>query len=137
MKSKNLKKAKHIRKIFVVGNRASKIDSQVIKLYPWLKKTFPDLDISFFDPTESLSASSGRNPVFIDTVLGIDKVEIFKDLSSFVPGPRIGVHDYDLYLDLALLKKIGKLKKYTIIGIPPGEKLRQIKKGLKTILKAT
>ena len=61
----------------------------------------------------------------IDTVVGLKEVELLteKDLNKVVKMNRGTTHDYDLGFQLKYLKKLGKLKKVRIIGLPAGKKI--------------
>lgn len=69
------------------------------------------------DPTEPFEPEPGS--VIIDTVAGLDRPRLFTSLDDFMQSARVSVHDYDLYLHLSLLQKIGKLSDIRIIGVPP------------------
>ena len=59
--------------------------------------------------------------VILDTVLGINKVSLIEDqdIEKLVLPPRNSVHDFDLSFQIKYLKKLGKLGKITLIGLPP------------------
>lgn len=76
------------------------------------------MEFTIKDPNEELDAP--EDLIIIDTVSGIERVEAFSDLSHFMGGrPGVSLHDFDLYSSLKYLKKLGKLKKIKIIGVPP------------------
>ena len=104
-------------KIFVLGNPEMDSDSLPLKILLRLKKEFPEIEFAVVDPNEEWEIP--ENLVMIDTAEGIDKITIFNDLSSFSAAPNVTMHDFDAYANLQLLNKLGKLKKITIIGIPP------------------
>lgn len=103
--------------IYIFGNPILKQDSWPLRLLPDLKKHFPKVDFEIVDPNEDWT-SGEKNPVIIDTVLGIEKVTVFDSLQNFQNQTRISPHDYDLLMDLQLLKKLGKIKEVQIIGVP-------------------
>ena len=103
--------------IFCLGNEADKKDSLPSEIMPLLKKKLPDLNFQKYDPAEELNSPKGKL-IFIDTVLGIKKITVFNSLSAFAASPNISVHDYDLYLDLSLRKKLKQLDDFLIIGVP-------------------
>jgi len=51
--------------------------------------------------------------------VNVDRVTRFDGLKAFQAGPRVSVHDFDAYANLRLLEKIGKLRKVSIIVVPP------------------
>ena len=110
--------------IYVLGNEIDKADRLSLLLIKPLKKKFPRINFIRFDPTEELPEEEGRL-VVIDTVVGINKVTIFNDLKAFGPAPQVGVHDYDLYLDLSLKQKLKKLSEFLILAVPMGYDLKK------------
>lgn len=104
-------------KVYVLGNPDVDIDSVPLKLLPKLEEKFPGINFIHFDPTEDIDIVD-KHFIIIDTVLSLNKVTLFNDLNRWTISPRISLHDFDLPLFLGLLKKLGKVKKITIIGIP-------------------
>src|SRR3989339_121351 len=109
--------------IYIFGNPILKQDSLPIELLPKLKRRFPQINFVTKDPTENWT-DDAKEVTIIDTVAGISKVTVFHSLEVFQQNnPRIGPHDYDVYLDLSLLLKLKKIKSITIIGLPPKKSL--------------
>lgn len=104
-------------KILVFGNPLVSKDSLPLRLLPDLRKEFPSIEFKEFDAVEQLE-DEGQELIILDSVDGIGEVKIFDDPDSFDESPRYSLHDFDLPVYLKLLKKLGKLKKVTIIGIP-------------------
>ncbi|HAZ16359.1 MAG: hypothetical protein A3H59_02965 [Candidatus Jacksonbacteria bacterium RIFCSPLOWO2_02_FULL_43_9] len=106
-------------KIFIFGNPDIEEDSLPVKLMPQLKKQVPNFDFVHLDPNEEW----GEIPehfVMIDTVQGIDGVMVFNDLEKIEQTPLVSLHDFDVVANLKWLKKLGTIKKITIIGVPTG-----------------
>lgn len=126
-------------KILVFGNILMKIDAMPIKLLPNLKKTFPDIEFKEFDCVEDLE-KEGSELTIMDTVNGIQTVQIFENIEEFSESPTCSMHDFDLPVYIKLLKKLGILTKVTVIGIPEkgqmniiaGETEKAIKKLMKS-----
>ncbi len=117
--------------VYYLGNPTLSQDNLPLKIIPVLKRKLPSYDFIHLDPTEEFNPKD-ENLVIIDTVIGIKEVICFNDLNHWSVSPRVTAHDFDLPVSLGLLQKLGKLKKITIIGIPPeGVK----KKVLEEILK--
>lgn len=104
--------------IYVLGNPIVDVDSLPLKLLPKLQKKCPDFSFELLDPTEEIQFNENQELILIDTVIGINKVTAFHDLSYFAYSPRVTVHDYDLPITLGLLQKLGKVKNIIILGIP-------------------
>ncbi len=120
--------------IYILGNSLVALDATPFYLLPKLRRQFPDIEFIHIDPTEGFPHNGKTSITIIDSVLGIKKVTVFTDLEAFSRSPRITVHDFDLPLELGLMKKLGKLKEVTIIGIPSDQNLQKITAELKKIL---
>lgn len=109
--------------IIVFGNPDLPMDSLPLRILPELKKRVPDAQFLLLDPNEewfTLSEVEGPQDVtVIDTVQGIEKVTVFADLKHFASAPRLTMHDFDALSYLRYLEKLGKVKKVTVIGVPP------------------
>lgn len=122
--------------IYVLGNPIEPSDRQAVKLIPLLKRKLPHINFIHFDPTEELPPNNKKLTV-IDTVMGIKKVKKYTNLNLWSLSPRVTAHDYDLPLTLGILKKLGKIKEVTIIGIPSKGNFERITNDIKNILNAS
>lgn len=104
-------------KILVFGNPLVDEDSLPLRLIPDLKKKFPEIEFKEFDSVEELQ-NEGRNLTIIDTVKGIDKVQIIDDIESFELNKIYSLHDFDLGYNLKLMKKAGMIDSVIILGTP-------------------
>jgi len=103
--------------ISVFGSAAYEKDSALIKLLPQLKKTFPQHQFIYQDPTEDLIIPKDEWWI-LDMAEGIDKITVFNNLDQFTHKQSTSVHDYDLYMELKLNEKLGRLPKLKIIAVP-------------------
>lgn len=103
-------------KVSVFGNPDLDQDNATIKLIPWLKQKYPRAEIVIEDPTEGLKPAADW--LIVDVCQGINQLTEFEDLDQFESLRRVSVHDYDLAMELKLLKKLGKIKKLKIIAVP-------------------
>ncbi len=103
-------------KIYVLGNPLLEEDNLPLKILPKLKGLFPEIDFLELDPTENFPEED--KIVLIDSVAKINEVVLIKDVEKITPPPNYSVHDFDLGFQLKLMKKLGKLKDLTIIGLP-------------------
>ena len=103
--------------IFVFGNLDLAMDSFPLRILPQLRKKFPSIQFEVKDPNEEWDVP--EELTIIDTVVGVKKVTIFDTLEEFTAAPRFSMHDFDALANLRYLKKLGKLKKIKIIGVPP------------------
>jgi Ni,Fe-hydrogenase maturation factor len=104
-------------KILVFGNPLLKQDSLPLKLLPKLKQKFPNIEFKEIDPTEDLD-KQGRHLTILDTIKGIDKVTTITSIEQLHANKIYSMHDFDLALNLKLLKKLNKIDSAKIIGIP-------------------
>jgi Ni,Fe-hydrogenase maturation factor len=102
--------------IYVFGNPLVKEDSSPLKLIEELKKEFPSLQFKEFDTVEDLELEKELN--IIDTVKGINKVELIEDIDKIITDKIYSLHDFDLGYNLKLLKKMKMIDKVRIFGIP-------------------
>ena len=123
-------------KVFVLGNPLVQKDSLPAKIIPFLQKQLPEIDFMVFDPAEEFPDDS-RDIILIDTVIGLKKVTVYYEFKSFKNSPKNSLHDFDLPLSLGLLKKLGKIEKVTIIGIPPEGSKKKISNQIVGLLKST
>lgn len=114
--------------VWVFGNPDLKRDALPIKLLPQLKKHFPQINFVVQDPNEEWHLP--KKLYIIDTVQGLTQVKVFTSLDDFTQPPAITMHDFDLGMQLGLLKKIGQLPPVVIFGIPmkisPADALREL-----------
>ncbi len=106
-------------KVFAFGNLLLEEDSLPLRLLPGLRKRFPGTEFRELDPNEGLEELCPE-AIIIDTVLGTGKTVSITDIDSITEGRKVSMHDLDLGFSLKLLKKTGRLRKVTIIGLPPG-----------------
>lgn len=106
-------------KAYVLGNPGADNDSLPVRLISDFRKAFPDIEFIETDPTENFEPEEGS--VIIDTVEGLTECRWFDYLDAFQQSAHVSVHDYDLYLHLKLLQKLGKLPAVRIFGIPAKE----------------
>ncbi|MFH1171319.1 MAG: hypothetical protein V1778_02155 [bacterium] len=104
--------------IWLFGNPDLPEDALPLRLLPRLQKEFPEHLFSPVDPLDEWKMP--EDLIIIDTVRGIEKVTIFTSLDEFRQAPHVTLHDFDLGMQLAFLKKLGKLSRISIIGIPSG-----------------
>ena len=105
-------------KVSVFGNPDVKIDSLVVKLVPKLQKKFSELEIRVEDPSEGLKPPEKGMWVILDVAKGVDRIRVFEDLDKLVTEKWVSLHDYDVSMELKLLKRIGKVKEIKIVAVP-------------------
>lgn len=118
--------------IFIFGNPDLKNDSLPIQLIPRLQKIFPNISFEIKDPNEEWNIP--EELTIIDTVINIKEVVVFDDLKIFDTAPKLTMHDFDALSNLCYMKKLGKLKKIKIIGIPPNMSYEKTLEAIKKVL---
>ena len=123
-------------KILVFGNPLLKQDSLPIKLLPKLRQLYPNIEFLEIDPVENLD-KQGKHLTIIDTIQNINKITIIENLDQLHTNKIYSMHDFDLALNLKLLKKLNIIESVKIIGIPMNisedEALNQLSKPISTL----
>ncbi len=115
-------------KVFVFGGPNFEGDA----IAPYVAKRLEDkiegVEFITVNPNEDLPFADEDNVVILDAVQGIDEVTVIdeKNLDKLKMVRSVSVHDFDLGFQLKYLKKLGKLKKITIIGLPQKGKLNYL-----------
>ncbi len=106
-------------KIYVFGNPLVKEDCLPLELSNQLKNKFKEIEFIPADPNENFPPKGEKDLVILDTVKGIKKPMLL-DLDDFEKKKKtpLSPHDYDLLFHLLLLKKLKKINKVLIIGVP-------------------
>jgi len=104
------------KKILVFGNPLVKEDSLALKVAERLKGRVKGIE---FKAVQSLDDVEEREDLCImDVAKGLEKLQLIDDLSKLETVQPVSGHDFDLALELKLLKKIGRIGKVRIIAIP-------------------
>jgi hypothetical protein len=104
--------------VWVFGNIDLVEDSLPLKVLPQLQRQRPDLTFKTRDPLEEWD--DVPDPlIVVDTVKGLETVVVFTHLDAFETAPAVSMHDLDLLAQLQFLRKVGKLKRVTVVGVPP------------------
>lgn len=109
--------------VYVFGNPDLPMDALPIRLVPELQNKFPQHQFIVRDPLDEWDTVP-ETLVILDTIVGINSVQEFTSLDAFAASPRVTMHDLDLWSQLQLLKKVGKLKQVRIFGVPPGSDMQ-------------
>ncbi len=111
-------------KVYVFGNEDVVFDNNALIVADKLKGKIKNMEFIVVKPNEDLPFADEKDVVILDTVEGIGTATVFgnKDLDELVFTKSLTVHDFDLSFQLKYLKKIGKLNKVTVVGLPAREK---------------
>ena len=112
-------------KVYVFGNDDLTEDKRAFEVAKKLTGKIENVDFVKVKPNEDVPFIDEKFVVILDVVQGIKKVTEIKDddLDKLILPPRSSVHDFDLGFQLKYLKKIGKLGKVTIVGLPMQEEI--------------
>ncbi len=107
-------------KVYVFGNEDVPEDKRAIEVAEWLESTAENVSFIFVRPNEDLPFADESHAVILDTVHGLRGVALIEGdaIDGLAVPPRASVHDFDLAFQLRYLKKLGRLGRVTIIGIP-------------------
>lgn len=119
-------------RIYICGNPLVEEDSLPVKLLPELRKNYPEMNFVEFDPSEDLPHE--KELIIIDTIINISDVMVLNDIEAFAGTKACSLHDFDLGTNLKLAKKMGWVKKITIIGVPPSMKEKDAAEKMGTVL---
>ena len=103
--------------ITVFGNETEAKDNLAVRLVPDLQRRFPKIEFRINDPTESLEPPSDLW-IILDVGQGIKEVTVVTGLKQLDYVKGSSVHDFDVYLELKLKEKLGKLRKICLILLP-------------------
>ncbi len=110
-------------RIYICGNPLVEEDSLPVKLLPELRKNHPEMNFVELDPSEDLPHE--KELIIIDTIINAMGVMVLDNIDAFAGTKTCSLHDFDLGTNLKLAKKMGLVKKITIIGIPPSMKEKE------------
>jgi Ni,Fe-hydrogenase maturation factor len=111
-------------KVYVFGNIDVGVDNKPLLYLPLLKKDFPGINFVEIKPNQDLPFENdveNEDTFYIfDTVEGLSEIKILDESSidKLSRTANSSVHDYDLGFQLKYLKKLGKINKIKILGIP-------------------
>ncbi len=120
-------------KVFVAGNPLIEEDSLALQVAEALGPEFREIKF------QEISSLSEAEPIpmhlyIIDVAMGVQKVEVVRDLSKLGEAKLVSLHDLDIGMELLIYKKLGKIGKVSIIAIPLGYKLEKAVGESKSIL---
>jgi Ni,Fe-hydrogenase maturation factor len=112
-------------KVYVFGNEDYKGDNRAFDVIKKFEHTLKDIEFVKVKPNEDVPFIDEEFVVILDAIEGINEVTEVKDndLDKLVMSPRSSAHDYDLGFQIKYLKKLGKLGKVIIVGLPMSRKI--------------
>ncbi len=111
-------------RVLVFGNPLAKADSAAVKIAKKLEGKVAGVEFVRFDTSEDLE-NEGSELVILDAVVGLEAPRLI-DLAKLELSERpLSLHGFDLLWTLILLKKLGKVEKATIIGVPAKKPIKE------------
>ena len=106
--------------VYVFGNEYVAEDKRAIEVARELEGAIEGISFVFVNPNEDVPVVDQRLAVILDTVEGIQDVALVEgdEIDAFILSPRGSVHDFDLAFQLRYLRKLDKLGRTTVIGVP-------------------
>lgn len=119
-------------KIYVFGNQDEAGDRLALQLAKRLQRKLDGVEFVEVKPNEDLPFAGEDKVVLMDVVKGLKEVRLLdeNDLDKLKVGPKTTVHDFDLGWQLKYLRKLGKLMKLRIVGIPLNGNVEEEELGL-------
>jgi hypothetical protein len=107
-------------KIYILGNSDNPSDNAALVVAEILRNRIPGISFQLVAPNQDLPFEKYEDVILIDNIEGIKKVVVFDTnvVDHLALSPRNNIHDYDANFQLKYLKKLGRLGKVTIVGIP-------------------
>ena len=107
-------------KVYVFGNKDVPEDKKAIEVAERLEDAIEGVSFVFVGPNEDVPFLGERHAIILDTVRGIRDVALIEgdEMDALVLSPRGSVHDFDLAFQLRYLRKLDKLGRITVIGVP-------------------
>jgi len=121
------------RRIYVFGNPLIGEDSVAIEVAKELKD-LEDFEFKVIESLDEVAEEDLQDLWIMDSAKGINEIKLIDDLRELETNPVLSGHDFDLALQLKLWKKIHKLKKVKIIGLPSEENVEKLAKILKNLI---
>lgn len=111
-------------RVLVFGNPLARVDSAAVRIAGKLEGKLAGIEFVRFDAAEDLE-KEGEELVIMDAVVGLGKPRLIELAELELSANPVSLHGFDLLWSLILLKKLGKVKKATIIGVPAKKPLKE------------
>ncbi|MFH1586845.1 MAG: hypothetical protein ABID38_03250 [Candidatus Diapherotrites archaeon] len=127
------------KRIYVFGNSLVEKDTVALMLAEEFGKIgnsgeLKEFEFKVVESLDEVDEKDLKELWIMDAVKGIDEVKIIEDLGVLETNPVLSGHDFDLGLELKLWKKLGKLGKVRIIGLPSEENPEKLAEIVKNML---
>lgn len=116
-------------KVYVFGNQDLPQDRAAFTVVKKIKSKFPQIKFIEVGTNMDLPLTFDQSAVIMDGIEGINDVVLLenKDLDRLLNKQSSSVHDFDLGFQLKYLKKLRKIGRVRIIGIPKKKKINYLR----------
>jgi len=121
-------------RVLVFGNPIAREDSAAVRAAEKLRGKLKGVEFAYFDTAEDLERE-GEELVILDAVAGLSSPRLIELSELELPQRPLSLHGFDLLWSLLLLKKLGKIKKATIIGVPAAKPVGKSLPGVHRLIK--
>ena len=111
-------------RVLVFGNPVAAGDSAAVKIADRLEGKLAGIEFVRFDTAEDLE-KEGSEVAIMDAVAGLRSPRLISLEELELPEKPLSLHGFDLMWNLLLLKKLGKIKKAVIIGVPASRPVKE------------
>jgi len=111
-------------RVLVFGNPVAAGDSAAVKIADRLEGKLAGIEFVRFDTAEDLE-KEGSEVAIMDAVAGLRSPRLISLEELELPEKPLTLHGFDLMWNLLLLKKLGKIKKAVIIGVPASRPVKE------------
>ena len=111
-------------RVLVFGNPVAERDSSAVKIADMLEGKLAGIEFVRFDTAEDLE-KEGSEVAIMDAVAGLRSPRLISLEELELPEKPLTLHGFDLMWNLLLLKKLGKIKKAVIIGVPASRPVKE------------
>src|SRR3989338_780391 len=111
-------------RVLVFGNPVAERDSSAVKIADMLEGKLAGIEFVRFDTAEDLE-KEGSEVAIMDAVAGLRAPRLISLEELELPEKPLTLHGFDLMWNLLLLKKLGKIKKAVIIGVPASRPVKE------------
>lgn len=122
-----------MKKVLVFGNPLLDRDSLALKVAERLRGKVNGIEFEF---AESLARPKERQDFYImDAAVGIKEAIIIEGLDGLESKQPVSGHDFDLAMELKVLKKLGMLGKVRMVAVPADCSLERAAKDAELLLR--
>lgn len=122
-----------MKKVLVFGNPLIEKDNLAIKISEEL--SIPGVEFIKCESFSSLLNFKGEELIILDVVENLKKTALIKDIDRINLNKSLTTHDFDLGFNLKLMKILGKIKRFKVIGIPQKGDKEKIKRDIEKTLR--